>query len=188
MKRCFFISLLAFISFIANGFSFPIYDLSTEKGNKKARAHFAARIENKYHLEFLGISSQYLFGAKDIIFGLSFMDKRNMKIDESRELIKLLINDYWKELATNKVYQDDLTYFSNYFNFTPKKKLTPERMGIQVAFWDENVDRPLYPYVARIQVADGKIRYFYADPITQALQEPIVEELDKIVSLTQVKE
>lgn len=52
-----------------------------------------------------------------------------------------------------------------------------EMMSFRLAFWDENMERSFYPYLAQIQLVDHKLYYYYADPKTQALLDPIVEPL-----------
>ncbi len=53
-------------------------------------------------------------------------------------------------------------------------------MGIKLSFWDEEVNRRPFPYVSLIKVMDNRIFYYYADPTTQKLQEPIIETFEEI--------
>ncbi len=54
--------------------------------------------------------------------------------------------------------------------------INSSKLGFKIGFWNENVDRPLAPYLAHILVADRTVKYYYADSNTQALQEPPIEE------------
>ena len=39
----------------------------------------------------------------------------------------------------------------------------PEQFAFRISFWDENIDRPVAPYVAEIRLLDGRLSYFTAD-------------------------
>lgn len=54
--------------------------------------------------------------------------------------------------------------------------------AIKIAYWDEEMNRPLLPYIADVRLQEGNITYYTADPITQALQVHLVESLPEAIN------
>ena len=38
-----------------------------------------------------------------------------------------------------------------------------DQIAFRINFWDENIDRPVAPYIAEIRLLDDKLSYFTAD-------------------------
>ncbi len=79
----------------------------------------------------------------------------------------------------DKVYEQSVfdTYYqeSNKNHLTPKPEQVSENsVATKIAFWDENVDRPMHPYLAEIRVIGEEFLCYYADPKTQALEAPLI--------------
>lgn len=71
-----------------------------------------------------------------------------------------------------------LLYILHHYPSPPHwHQVRDEFVGFRLTFWDQNTDRPLYPCIAQVKLLEGKLYYYYADPVTQALQEPIIESL-----------
>ena len=132
------------------------------------------------NIQFLELTEGTLLNTMSV-FGIHYVDDKKVTIEEARPLVIHLAKKHWKEIITQKAYRNYFSYQQRKFGSSYYPKIT--YVGFQIAYWDENVDRPLPPYLARIQVSNGEARYYYADPKTQALQEPIVEKLDELVEL-----
>ena len=62
-------------------------------------------------------------------------------------------------------------------NFNPQ-----ERLGLKIAFWDENVNRYPEPYLSQIKVINGIIYYYQVNPKDQSLGKPYTETLEEAFS------
>jgi hypothetical protein len=144
---------------------------------------FSKKLAKQLQLKLLYSGTRSLVDAEQAIWTLSLTSSQKFTLEQARKLAADLT---YRLLC--KIYEDPS--FANYCKISATKwrseELKEEYVGFRLAFWDENVDRPLYPYVAQVRLADGNLYFYYADPQTQALQEPIVESL-KSLSLPDYK-
>jgi hypothetical protein len=59
--------------------------------------------------------------------------------------------------------------------------LSPEKLGIKLSFWDQNMDRYPAPYISQVRVADGMVYYYSANPSDQSLQLVTSEPLSALL-------
>lgn len=60
-----------------------------------------------------------------------------------------------------------------HYNKGREQKMTLKNcLAFRLAFWDANVNRPLAPYLAEIRLVKGEFKCYYANPKTQALEDP----------------
>ncbi len=148
----------------------PAYD----RHARESLDAFAQEFAKKHQLKFLNTGVGSLADAKEGIWIINFVSNQTLTIEEAR----LFAADLTYQLLY-KVYHDRL--FINYCKisapFHKSADMREEYVGFRLAFWDQNTNRPLYPCVAQIRLADGNLYYHYANPNTQALQEPLVESL-----------
>lgn len=174
--------LLLFATFIncssLSAFKKPYEGPGTFKDFAKSMDAFCTQLAKKYQLTFLMLGNKKLVHTQTYSWSASFASNDSMTLDAGRETVVSLTSELWKEFNSNRYYLAEAIYtYERGWRKTPTP--TSDMLGIKIAFWDANVDRPLHPYLACILVANNKIQYFYADPATQALQEPIVETLDE---------
>lgn len=105
-----------------------------------------------------------------MLYGLWFRSYSNLTLQEGKSLATNLVSDFLQTLQNN---QQALRYLEEsrrgvFVNIFPEK-ITPQTVGIKIAFWDKNVQRPLPPYLAEITFYDNTFRYYQTDPRTQAL-------------------
>ena len=145
-------------------------------------------IKHQETVEAFGLRVARIHGHKYLLQGTSSMvdqdrscwpislsDERKVTIEDAREMIVNIFNDYWKEISTNPIFQNYKDKMNRlYPNDYPYEVVTAD-IGIKLSFWDKDVNRPLRPFVAQVKVAEDKVYYYYADPETQALGEPIIE-------------
>lgn len=163
-----------FIAILFLGYVYPGPDYETKPMYQldKLGKEFA----KKHQMKFLNCSGRsYLTGSDECLWSLNLISRENMTIEEARPIVKLLTTK-----LLEKMYNDPL--FKNFqvrsleTNKEPKyEALTDHSMGFRLSFWDKEMNRPLYPYLAQIRLAEGKLFYHYADPKTQALLDPVVE-------------
>ncbi len=132
--------------------------------------NFGKALAREHRLEFLNGGLGSLAEARQGIWALNLVSRQQMTLEEGRQLARDISCKF-----LDKVCKDPV--FASYCRKTgsPLKK---ECVAFRLAFWDKNTDRPSYPFLAQIRLADGKLYYHYADPDTLILQEPIVEDLD----------
>lgn len=115
---------------------------------------FAYQIGRKHNLTFLNSCLHSVIGGKDCenCFGLLFTSQKSLTLDEGR----VLANKLLESLLTNTL-------------------LNKDNLAFKIAFWDKEVNRPLFPYLADIRFFNSKFHYYYANPKNQALETPIIE-------------
>lgn len=141
---------------------------------------FGEKLAKQFHLKFLNSGRKVLAGAQspDGEWALNFISNQSMTIEQARPMVKemafaVLYNMYHDPIFEVVVRTKRLPFQSTTLN---------DRMiGFKISFWDSNNDRPLYPALAQIRLADEHLYYHYADPKTQALQDPIVVPLSEVL-------
>lgn len=159
------------VTFLA--FLIPFSLAALDNSNYDSLDAFMKGFAKKHQLEL--INKTGCGAGLHSIWGVSVASEQNMTLDEGRKLAS--------ELAYNllyKMYHEPS--FTKYCTEWHKKCPNPinDNMTFRIAYWDKNVNRPLYPYLAQIRMEEGKLFFHYADPKTQALQEPIVETLESL--------
>lgn len=161
-------TLLLFIScfsFLCAGSKYSYPEDEYSNAAYEQMDHFAHKIAKEYDLKFLNTCLHDVITGKESgplgHFGLLFTSRKNLTIEEGRILA------YKLALALSK-----------------NKKLPIDKQAFKIAFWDQEFDRPLFPYLADIRFFNELFHYSYADPKTQALEKPIIEpfSIDKIPS------
>lgn len=135
---------------------------------------FGKGLAKEYRLQFLNSGTGRLADAEKGIWAISLVSRQQMTLEEGRQLATAIAHT-----LLDKVFKDPS--FARYCQETSTRhrgpELKKEYIGFRLAFWDENTNRSSYPFLAQIRLADGKLYFHYADPETQALQDPIVEAL-----------
>ncbi len=153
----------------------PLYDRTP----RNALSEAAIAIGSPLHLNLIAAGLGDIAGATSSSltpWGLLFTSPDKLTLDQARPIINKISTE-----LLEKIYKDPS--FANYsiealkrypkMNYPP---VTNKSLAIRIDFWDENVDRPLHPYIAEIRLVEEKIYYYYADPKTQGLQEPFLVE------------
>lgn len=166
-----FFLLILSLCLMGAGYPGPSYETKPLYALDKLGKDFAKKNNLKFLNSALG---SYLTGSEVCVWSLNFISRNAMTIDEARPMVKSLTLK-----VLEKIKQDPLfaAYLEKGKGFITTA-LGPDAVGFRLAFWDSEVNRPLYPYLAQIRLAEGKIFYHYADPKTQALQDPIIESID----------
>lgn len=141
----------------------------------------AISLAKKYQLNFLNSGTGIIAGYDEGLWALNYTSAKKMTIEEARPMVAEMAQAF-----LYKMYHDPLfaAYMEASKRYSRRTELANDLMGFKIAFWDENVDRPLNPYLAQIRFADNKIYFHYASPKDQSLLEPKVETLEEI-GLTQ---
>lgn len=170
MKR---ILLICWLLLCSASYYGPEYEIKA----RKSLDRFGDALARQLGLYFLNSGSiEPLIGSKNCKWGLSLMCRRSLTLEEARPLANSIAHALLYQLHHNDVYANCLMETAKH-HWRESPKIKDEYVGFRLAFWDANMDRPLKPYLAQIRFADGNFYYHYADPVTQALQEPIVEPI-----------
>ncbi len=177
----FAVCLIALFSCMPAVHADPKYSEDMEKDLRGIADQFA----KKYQMKVLGSGVGVLVSSFKVDFAISFMDNRALTIEQTRALGMAIFEEFWRKVYGNGVYHYYLSkLFAQYkgTNYDPHEKVEPQYLGVKIAFWDENVDRRLYPYISQLRIAEGQFYYYYARQ-DQSLQEPVIETLEQAAAL-----
>lgn len=142
-----------------------------EKQAQEALRIEGQKLHKQYDLTLLSIGLGTIAHApNNVSYGMLFSSPKKLTLEEGINLAKTV------DLALlNTVYQNPV--FAKFCEYQGYGRVVDQNfLGIRIAFWDENVDRPLYPYLAEIRIFEGNIYCYYADPKTSALEkDPIIQ-------------
>lgn len=148
---------------------------------------FGKKLAQKNEMKFLRSGVGAIVNSNLTAWDLSLTSNKNWTIEQARPIIVSMIKEFLNLVLDNPDIENYIKKISsNRPSFN--SELSPRRIGFKLAFWDENVDRPLPPYLAQIKVMEGKIFYFYANPKDQSLQQPpVVETFEEAFALIEKK-
>lgn len=172
MYRWIALLVLAFFPSLVSGFHYSGRPFEVKPN--QALEVVGRQVAAMYDLCLLNISFGELADAKQAKWALSFTSRAKMTIPDVRPMVATMIRTF-----LFKIYQDPV-FLEYYQKSTTSKQLGNDSVAFKLAFWDENVDRPLAPFLAQVRYADGVVYYHYANPSTQALQEPVVETIESL--------
>ena len=110
--------------------------------------------------------------AEEAYVGFSLTDTKNVAFDQGKSIAQQLSKDFVAFIRTTPCIQAIVLEMN-------KQRRNPElyeqflmkNTSFRIAFRNKEMDRPKAPYLAEIQFYEGKIHYYEADPVTQALKE-----------------
>lgn len=139
------------------------------------------KVARDFDLECLGFGHGQLLDVDPphpeglgTIWAINLVDHKKLTLDEARIEILAIYDDYKRLTANNPEF---LSEYQIYTDAMGDPLFHEGKIGIKLAFWDENVDRPWPPYVAQIRVSEGTIKYFFVADETQKLGEPYIETI-----------
>jgi len=143
-------------------------------------------IAKKYHLTFHRFGN-FTEEWETYTYGFSFIGSQKLNLDQSRILGAQVFEKLFKILRTapeiERYQQDQKEYYKDAASHPPlTDKVELFQTRLKIAFWDENVDRPLPPNIAQILFIDNAFHYYEADPKTQSLRLVMKESYDDAVA------
>lgn len=174
------ISVLALLTFCESKvIAFVLSDAGKIKARQKAFAYFGRWLAKKHGMKHLiAANGNAMLDSEKSLWGISLVDYRSLTKEQARTAIVPVIQDFIEKIYRDPDYSIQLKELGGwYYWFDPV--LSPERIGIKLAFWDQDVNRPLAPYVCLVLVKEGKIFYYYANPKDQSLGDSSVETFEE---------
>jgi hypothetical protein len=178
--------LFSLINFSQNNFIAEMNeDVITESNSSKVTVQFINRYQ-ELKLNLIANGS-FLDHPNGPLFCVWVTNDKMVNLDEGRKLALHLTKNYVKEIQTNP---NTVKYYECACQSIPSRyfgKIDLKDVGIKIAFWDENIERPKMPLIAEITFLDGKFRYYEADAETQALKLIYEESYENAIESYQKK-
>lgn len=171
LKICLF--LFAFVV-LCSATHFPVFKEGVSR--HKPLDGFGRQIANNYHLQYIKSGGSRLVDNQKVIWSLYFVDDSYKTLEQLRPQIEEIIKEFWQKISHDAYYAQELKRLAKNGNWQ-SSKINPDQIGLKIAFWNPEMKRPEAPFVAQVKVVDEKVYYYYADPNSQALQDPIVEQV-----------
>ncbi|NNM43197.1 MAG: hypothetical protein HKM07_02515, partial [Chlamydiae bacterium] len=155
-------------------------DISYETNARKHFRKEGEKLAKKYDLKIIGNGlGQILVDAKQGTWTLSFTSEKALTLEQVRPIVADISFTLLHALYHDPIYPE--YYKRRREEGDPHvPPLNDDEIGFKLAFWDKNVNRPLYPYLAQVRLADSNIYYYYANPKSQALESPTIESLKSL--------
>ena len=146
--------------------------------------------ENGQELIFSDKGLEVALEGKDLLWAFVVVDSRNMTLEEAKQLAAHMLKTILEAVrAELPLFEDYFIRLNREYPERDPSHLSPRNFGFRVAFWDKNMDRPFPPYIAQIQAVDGWVSFYYADPKTQALEQPPAAKIsyEELLNLKELK-
>jgi hypothetical protein len=119
--------------------------------------------KNNLSITTVGTVGKHYFDSRALDFALRG-SQTTLGIDQARALAARCNKELLSFAQTSQVYKDYIKERSTWIREPyPSPTPIPEQFGYRISFWDENVDRPVAPYIAEIRLLDTRLTYFTAD-------------------------
>jgi hypothetical protein len=148
--------------------------------DKYSRDHFkilAKKLGKKHELEVIITGTGKIIDSLKATWSVSLIGRQALTLDEVRPIITEFAQSLYQLASTDPRFLDKMNGMYAVEHKPSIPAITPDMIGIKITFWDKNVDRVKQPAVAQVIFTDNKITYLFADPKTDALVNPTVEEL-----------
>lgn len=139
---------------------------------------FSHKMAKKYNLELLVTGTGTIVDSHIANWVVSYLSHDQLSLHQVRPIITSMAKELYQLITTDPKFLNYQNLQNQDYQEPLIPKLDPDRIGIKITFWDQNMDRMKQPAIAQVIFNDKTITYFFADPQTQALVDPIVETLD----------
>lgn len=143
---------------------------------RKNLTQLSEKVALKYGIQFMTCGLGDMVDYPKSFWCIKYMIQHPTTLEEMRPITQNIYSSIWKNINIDPVF-DNFLEAKDYSYDVPKQPLTSDLLTLKIVFWDQDMNRPLKPYLAQVSVKENKIYYYYADPKTQALQDPIIEDL-----------
>lgn len=135
--------------------------------------------QNNLAITIWGVVGKHYFDCRPFDFALR--GSQNINLEQAKALATRCNKELVSFAQTSQLYKDYIKERSTWKNEQhPSPTPIPEQFAYRISFWDENIDRPVAPYIAEIRLLDGKLVYFTADDNQQlvlAFEESFADSL-----------
>lgn len=135
-------------------------------------------LAKKHHLKLLITGGGPIIDSNRARWSVSYMSNQTLTTDQVRPIITDMAKEVYHLVTTDPKFLNEENLLHEEYDEPLVSQIFPDRIGIKITFWDQNMDRMKQPAIAQVIFNDKTITYFFADPQTQALVDPIVETLD----------
>ena len=118
--------------------------------------------QNNLAFTIWGVVGKHYFDSRPFQFALR--GSQTLSLEQAKSLAARCNKELLSFTQTNQMYKDYIKERSTWRNEKyPSPTPIPEQLAYRISFWDENIDRPVAPYIAEIRLLDGRLSYFTAD-------------------------
>ena len=147
-----------------------------ENKQYKVLEKFATALAQKHGMKFLLIGTGHLVDQRDSRAGFSFIDDREMTIEQGRPIAVLMVNAFCEKFNKDPLFKTWMkrSYPGLFFSWA---------FGMKISFWNKDYDRPLAPKLSQIRFIEDKIHYYYASAKDQSLELVHSESIEEAVKI-----
>jgi len=122
------------------------------------------------------------------VYGFVLVGRQMIHLDRARKLASRCAKDAFDFIRQDKECLEQIKFQSTLdFPIHPSPTPVPEHVAFRISFWDENIDRPVQPYIAEIRYFNGVFKYYTADDV-QKLVLVHQETFDEAMKFLEQKE
>ena len=139
-----------------------------EKKVRLSIERYGREIEKSHDLKLLLVGSVTNTHSEYCMF---FTSDKEITLKQGQELAVSIVKDFLQMLLQNPVVKRYANWAKTYY-ISPTSTYSPtlDTVGLKIAFWDHNTNRPKAPFLAEIMFENRTFYYYEADPKTQALR------------------
>ena len=130
----------------------------------------------------VGTVGKTYFDSRPFDFALRGTQRLNLK--ESRDLVSTCLQHTLEYIKNSQQHKELIKKWSSERrNYRPGLDPASDQIAFRINFWDENIDRPVAPYIAEIRLLDDKLSYFTADEnqcLVLVFEETVKDNLQRI--------
>ncbi len=133
---------------------------------EKALFSFLGQCCKKFDLGLLAMGDVGPTYNDRSVYGFALVGRQLKNFDDARKLASICAKDSFDFIRKEKGCLEQIAFQSSLdFPIHPSSTPVPEHIAFRISFWDENIDRPVQPYIAEIRYFDGVFKYYTADEV-----------------------
>jgi len=131
-----------------------------DKTKRHSQEKYGLQVAEKNQMQLLIVGS-----VNDVFsdYCMLFTSDKEMSLEQGKALAIPIAKNYLEMILHDPTVAD---YVANKRGKAPQAN----NIGLKIAFWDQDVNRPKPPYLAEIMLSKGVFHYYEADPQTQSLK------------------
>ena len=118
-------------------------------------------LQENLSITTIGSVGRSPFDIRPLDFALH--GSQQLNLEKARSLAKTCLQRAFAYIQNSTAYKEVIEKWISSPQYHPSSTPSSDQIAFRINFWDENIDRPVAPYIAEIRLLDDKLSYFTAD-------------------------
>ena len=129
----------------------------------------------EHDLELLCLGTGGIVDDNKSEYCLNYVSRQAHTLDESRVLVTALARAVYRKAVEDPIFEEVRLAMAETRKVYPESN-SPRRYSMKLSYRTLDTERPMPPLIAQARVIGSEVTFYYADPETEALVSPPLQE------------